>query len=118
MLDVLSHAFARRNVAVSRQVATRPERSTGYVDMVAEGHGWRLAIEVEMSARRVANDLHKAAELEAWLWIVVPNAKVSRAVLRRLQDLDIQPRAPWICVLTLGQALQRLTNCFPCFPVS
>jgi hypothetical protein len=117
-LDDLADALASRRFAVSRQVATRMGRDIGYVDLVAERGGRRLAIEVEMSARRVANDLRKAAALGASLWIVVPNRRVVRAVRRRLADLGVRPTAPWICVLTLGQAMHRLKNCFPLFPLS
>ena len=111
LLRPLEQAFRHRGISVFRQVPSRPGRGARYVDLLADlGHA-RLAIEAEMTPRRVASDLQKAAELEAWLWIVVPNRSVREAVQRSLRKQHVPQREPWICVLTLPQALQRITDC-------
>jgi len=115
ILATLKESLVRRMVSVSTQVATRHGRDTGYVDLLAEGRGIRLAIEAEMTSRRVSNDLQKAADLEAWLWIVTPNARVANSVRSRLRRLGVREKLPSICVLTLGQALSRVAICFPLF---
>ena len=88
------------------------EEAASLVDLVVEYNGQRLAIEFENSTRRVMNDIHKAEALGAWLWIVVKNTQLREAVRRRLADHGIRENFPSICVLTLGQAKQRLTTCF------
>lgn len=117
-LDRIDHVLESLGIARSRNVATRPGRNTGYVDLVAYGNGWRLAIEFEMSARRIANDLQKAADLNAALWIAVPNLKIRNSVRRQLGRCGVQENYPWIAVLTQGQCTSMLTNCFPFFSMS
>ena len=112
ILDSLDKAFREADVAVSRQVPSRPGRQTGYVDLVAHVGGETLAIEAEMSPRRVLQDLQKAEELGAHLWIVVANRRVVSSVRKHLRQLRTGKKMD-VCVLTLGQALQRVRNCFP-----
>ena len=105
-------------ILTSRNVATQPGKQTGYGDLVAWGKEWRLLIEFEMGPRRVANDLRKAAELNAALWIVVPNGRVRSAVRRQLRRCGVREKYPARCVLTLGQAVSRVTDSFPFSDVS
>ena len=116
LLDGLERAFKKRGAKVRRQVSTRPGRKTGYADLLIDLESGRLVIEAEMSSKRIDNDLKKARDLEAiWLWIVVPNQKVAHSVRKQLEELGVRAIEPWICVLTLGQALERVTNCFSLF---
>jgi hypothetical protein len=114
ILESLDRALRERGAETSRQVPVRYGGKIGFVDLVARLRSEQLAIEAEMTARRAAHDLYKAAALEATrAWIVVPNHRVARSVRRKLQELGMPDQTPWICVLTLGQALQRVANCFP-----
>ena len=98
---------------MQRQVATVKGRRTRYADLVVRIGSHRLIVEAEMSKRRIEGDLQKAKEISAtWLWIVVPNRTVADAVRRRLIELNVRENEPWLCVLTLGQAVERIANCF------
>ena len=110
MLEPLEQDLKRHGATVTRQMKSRSGPGGGYADLFARMGSIRLVIEVEMTSRRIANDLIKAADLDAWLWVVVPNGKVAQAVRRRLKRLHVRPREPWIFVLTLPQALQQITN--------
>jgi hypothetical protein len=119
LLDPLEAAFGKRNAETSRQVPVRLGAKLGFVDLVVQLGSGRLAIEAEMTPRRVVNDLHKAAALEAtWLWVVVPNCRVARSVRTQLRKLGVPERRPWISVWTLGEAIQQVVNCFPLFSPS
>lgn len=113
ILNVLKATFAIIGMTVSTNVVTKPGRDTGYGDLLAEGHGVRLLVEIETTSRRVANDLQKAADLEAWLWIVTPTSRAASSVRARLKRLGVREDPPSLCVLTFGQSLSRITNCFP-----
>jgi hypothetical protein len=116
-LDALEEALEKQNAEVSRQVQSRVGAKTGFVDLVARLGSERFVIEVEMSPRRVANDLLKAAALEAtWLWIVVPNHRVAGSVRAELRKLGVREMQPWIRVLAFGQAIQGIVGCFSRFP--
>lgn len=118
ILETLETSFREHGFRVSRQVPSRPGRKTGYIDQVVSWDSTLLAVEVELSSRRVANDLVKAMDLGAFLWIVVPNHKVALSVRRRLNVLRVQEREPWLCVLTLNRALKRVPHCFSLFSPS
>ena len=80
----------------------------------------RLSIEAERSADRVLNDVSKARRLSASvLLIVTPNARVTRAIRRKLHKakVRINTNGPAIFVLPLALAIAALTNCFS-FPTS
>ena len=62
LLEPIESAFRDFGIPVWHQVATRPGRDTGYVDLVAEFAGVRLVIEAETTSRRVGSDLRKAAD--------------------------------------------------------
>jgi len=114
LLGTLEPALQWRGAETRRQVLCRGEGRGGYVDMTAHVQGMLLAIEAELSARRVANDFWKAAVLEAdLLWIVVPNHRVLSAVRREAKRREIKSPWPGPCFLTLGQALQQVTHLFP-----
>ena len=112
MLNPLKKVFRQQNLVVLQQVPARP----GFVDMAVVVGTHLLAIEAEMTARRVENDLRKAASLKAtWLWIVVPNNRVAESVRAKLSKLSVEHRRPWISILTIGQAMERVTSSIPFF---
>ena len=84
------HLVARREVTV----VLGEDKDIGHIDLVVENKGQRLAIEIEMSPRRILKDRRKAAALGAWLWIVVPNTQVRRAVRNRLTELGVRENYP------------------------
>lgn len=93
----------------------RVNGSTRAIDLVAELADRRIVIEAECSAKRIESDLEKAMSLDAdELWIVVPNDRVKAAVDRKLRCLGISRNAG-LFVLTLPQAVKRVTDCFSFF---
>jgi hypothetical protein len=90
----------------------------GFADLTVLTPRGLLVVEAELSARRIGGDLTKAQLLHAtYLWILVPNAAVRRAVhraLERIADDAISQK----CVLTLGQVPAQLTKCFPLISTS
>jgi len=88
----------------------------GYTDLLVRLGSYLIAVEVELSPKRVARDIEKALALSATeLWIVTPNVRVRCAIHRSLQRLGQGSGNGFIFVLTLGQALQRVRNCFSLF---
>jgi hypothetical protein len=95
------------------EVWVHSEGFSGFIDLTAVTPVGLLAVEVELTARRITSDVRKAQLLTArHLWIVVPTATVRQGVLRVLQRLEEDANTQK-CVLTLGQVPQRLTHCFP-----
>ena len=119
LLSPVGTELRRCGAEVKRQVPTRPHREGGYGDLVAVLGTRRLLIEAEMSSRRIANALQKALDLGAtWLWILVPNRRVAGAVRRQMKRMRVREMEPWVCVLTLGQALERIRKYVPLFSAS
>lgn len=113
ILDRIERLFKEQGVEVQRQVATVKGQHTRYADLIVRIGSHRLIVEAEMSNRRIEGDLQKAKEVSAtWLWIVIPNRMVADSVRRRLRELNVREKEPWLCVLTLGQAVERIANCF------
>lgn len=113
LLAPLQQEAHLRGADTGREVATGSGRRCGYVDLVIECDRLMIAVEAELSSRRVANDLTKAMAIGAdELWIVVPAASIARAAARVLRQLN-RPAKPAVFVLTVGQALHRIRNRFP-----
>lgn len=114
LLDPIEAALRQRGARTWREKATSPGRRTGYVDLLVELGDRRIAIEAECSSKRIAGDLAKSAEVDATeLWMVVPTVSVAASVRRRLKETSVAALGAEVFVLTLGQALQRVTDCFP-----
>ena len=111
LLDPLEKAFQRYGATVTRQARSRPGPGGGYVDLLVVWGRNCLAVEVETTPRRVGNDLKKAADLGAWLWVVVSNRTVAAGVRRHLKRLGVRICEPWICVWTTPEVLQQVANC-------
>lgn len=114
LLEPLVQAFQEAGAMVQLQAHSHSDSYTGYCDLTARFPGDRLiAVEIEMTTRRIANDIQKAINLKAdELWIVVPNQNVLLASRCRLQQLAPGPEVP-VFILTLPQALKRVSDCFP-----
>ena len=111
ILDPLEQAFRELGATTGRQARIHSAGPTRYADLLVVQGEIRGVIEAEMCARRVPNDLRKALDLRAtFLWIVVPNRRVAGAVRRRLARLGVREARPWLCVLTVGQALEWVTK--------
>ena len=88
----------------------------GFVDIFATKNGVRVVCEAELRANRVDLAVHKAMELDAdYLLLVAPNGRTARAIRARLARAGPTPgtETPRQFILTLGQAIQWVTNCFP-----
>lgn len=117
LLDSIDTNACVAGASTQREVSISPGRNADRVDLVIEFAGKRIAVEAELTAKRIANDLAKAMVLRVdELWIVVPHSTVAKAVERQLSRLRVRAKECRIYFLTLGQALQRLRNCFPLFP--
>ncbi len=113
LLGTLEFAFQRPGIRTQRQVFVRVGRRRAFIDMVVEFEGFRLAIEAELSSRRVVSDGHKAMQWGAdQLWIVVPNQQVLLAAKRAWKRRRNKRQTMAIYFLTLGQALQRVSYFF------
>ncbi len=111
--SVASEAISRGARTWREYAMTRGPR-TGYMDLLIEFGTYRIAVEAELTPKRVANDVAKAIGLGVQeLWIVVPDAQIARAVHRRLNRVTGHKGELQVFVLTQGQAKQRIMNSFP-----
>ncbi len=112
-LDRLESLARDAGADAARQVRTP---TGGYIDLVITIGTHRIAVEAELTSKRVANDLEKAVSAEATeLWVVTPVPRTARSVKRGLNRVNRNCKTPVVFVLTLGRAIQRLTNCFSLF---
>lgn len=113
LLGCVETAFRERGASTRRQAPCGSGTQRGFIDLAVEVENKRLAIEAELSGRRIANDVRKAI---AWgadqLWIVVPNQRVLRAARRAWKRQRIEGETIAIFFLTLGQALQQVSTDF------
>ena len=89
-----------------------PDGRIDYVDVVISRDRFRVACEIETSARYVAVNTEKASALGLPLLIIVPNRRVRNAVKRRVRGSLRALQTPLVSVLLLGQFEQALTRCF------
>lgn len=116
LIQPLDLAFCFIGALTFREWYVNDCETKGYVDLWVEMNGFRIAVEAELTSKRVAHDLRKARALHAdELWIVVPTVRVARAVHRKLNTLASTGMGPEVFFLTQGQALQRVTICLPLF---
>lgn len=114
ILKRIETALRDRGASVVREQFVSIPNGNGYIDLFADVSGTRIAIEAELTTRRCMNDIAKAIAADAHeLWIVTPNARTATAVREFLASRTPDPVATYpVFVLTLGQALQELTNRF------
>ncbi|PCJ56439.1 MAG: hypothetical protein COA73_12135 [Candidatus Hydrogenedentota bacterium] len=100
-----------------REFYVRDEHFTGFIDLLAIKDDTTIAVEIELSSRRVLRDVRKAEIANTdELWIVVPNSVVARQVKRALQNqkikgINMKKNSIFIC--TKSTAISRVSNCFP-----
>jgi hypothetical protein len=113
LLGPLESALQQSGFQTRRQVFVRVKHRRAFLDLVAESNGLRLAVEAELSSRRVINDYEKALQWGAdQLWIVVPNQSVLRAAKRAWNRRKNRRQEVAIFFLTIGQAMQRVSIVF------
>ena len=96
---------------VDQEVAIRVGNQILYGDLLIQFGCQRILVEAEITAKRIENDLVKAAAMEPCeLWVVVPNPRVKKSVERKLSRQLIPLQRVKLFVLLLPQALQRLTE--------
>lgn len=116
LLDPVETHFRGCQAEVRREFPTQPGRAAGFIDLVAKLDRWTIAVEAELTARRVCWDVHKARAIGAQvLLIVVPTRKVARAARTQLRAAGLLDGDFVVWILPLGAALQRLRSCFPLF---
>jgi len=95
------------------EVPVRCGQRTRFIDVVVRNESEVIALEVECDARRIEWDVEKAMAFGAdEFWIVVPDAHLACRVRRQVDKYQQSTEAGVICVLTYGQALERLRKCF------
>ena len=116
LVDRLDAAFRAVGAKTLLECPTGPGTPRGFVDILATMDGVRIVCEVELRANRVELAVRKAVALDAdYLLLVTPNGRTARAIRARLARADALPgvEMPPEFILTLGQALQWVTSCFP-----
>ena len=102
---------------VTVEFHVRSETYTGFIDLKASRDGQVLAVEAELTPRRVKNDIAKAIAMNASeLWIVVPEYHAAQAVRAVVARHAAAKKLP-VRVLTQGQAIQKVRDCFPLISV-
>lgn len=113
MIESITHFARQRGAHVELEQAIWLGRSYGYTDAFIQRGDLRIAVEAELSARRVGNDVRKALTLHAThLLIVTPTARMARECERELARYSMPAAGPKALVCTLGMALHRLSSLF------
>ena len=89
---------------------TLPGGGKNFVDLLARREGLTVCIEAETTARNVLSNAIKADQIGCPLIVLVPNAKVRKAVVRKLSSGELRPGGCPICILFLGQLKQWVMN--------
>lgn len=117
LISRIAALFHQTDATIYHEYPTGPGRTAGFVDLFILYKTWRFAVEAELSADRVSNDVAKAIALRAdLLLIVTPNSRVATAVRRQVQRLRSNQRGlvipNWLTIwsLPLGPAIQRLVK--------
>ena len=112
LLDPIEASFLARGASASREYPVKLERRLGFVDLFILLGCLRIALEAELSPKRVNKDVEKAAALQVhWLLIVTPRQRVAQACERLLLGIKPRPNFP-IIFLTVGTALEWIANDF------
>lgn len=119
LIDSVDEEFVSLSARTFREFYIRDDSKSGFIDLFVCIDGMRIAVEAELGARRIGNDLWKARVSDAnELWIVVPNSKIVRVVQKKLKNTLIPRNQPPTFLFTLGQACQAVRNRFPLIPTS
>jgi len=95
---------------VEQEFPIRVGSKTYFGDLFIQHCSQRILIEIEMSEKRIANDLIKAEALNSELWIVVPNKRVAQSVSRKLSKLSNSTEKNRKFIFYFSQAIQRLED--------
>ena len=103
----------RRDIKTATEGKVSDGIRTGYIDLVIEGDGYQIAVEAELTSKRIDKDMWKArlARVDE-LWLLVPNKRIEKSLRRRLARLPRPSEELAIYVLPLGGALKELSNRF------
>ena len=114
LIGSVQEECARRGINTATEVKVSDGNRTGYIDLVMEIDGYRIAVEAELTSKRIEKDLWKArlARVDE-LWVLVPNKRVEKSLRRTLARLPRPSEKLAIYVLPLGGALKELSNRFP-----
>ena len=114
LIGSVQEECARRDINTATEVKVSDGNRTGYIDLVMEIDGYRIAVEAELTSKRIEKDVWKArvARVDE-LWVLVPNKRVENFLWRRLARLPPSSKDLAIYVLPLGGALKELSNRFP-----
>ena len=116
LLDPFEELGKQVGAEMIREFPTKRGRSTGYIDLLLRYQGETIAIEAELTTRRVGNDVRKEVEVRADLLLIVfPTHKLAASARRKLKTcravLELRKNSRIWC-LPLGVALSRLTDRF------
>ncbi len=114
LLGPFMQYFQYLSATVYREYPVGPGTQGGFIDGFVLHGSVRIAFEAELSPDRVLRDVEKARQLKAhYLFIIVPESHIERRVKRKLAQRPAELGPPEICVLPLGQMLQRISELFP-----
>ena len=109
LLDPIAQNALQLGFLIDREVPIAVGERVLYGDLLIQRHSQLILVEVELSSKRIANDLLKAEALGACeLWLVIPNPKVARSVRRFLSRQPFKSGTCDLFVLLLPKVLQRL----------
>ncbi len=114
LVERVAQALRAQGAITKKEYFIRFSGGSGYIDLLVEQGLVRIAVEAELTNRRIEKDLVKAIAVNAEeLWIVTPTSHLARSIRSRLEKSPALVRThPQVFVLSLGQALQRVGDCF------
>ena len=114
LIGSLREECIRLGIETATEVQVCNGTRTGYLDLLMRRDGYRIAVEAELTGKRVRNDLWKAETAGVdELWIIVPTLRVGKSVSHALLRVPHTPKDLPVSVLPLGRAVQVLRNRFP-----
>lgn len=114
LIESVASVAGAQGARVWREFPVHHGSESGYIDLLIEFGTYRVAVEAELTTKRIARDLAKGTWAAAnEIWILVPDARTARAVRRTLNRSPRPPSPIPVFVLTQGQAKQRVRNSFP-----
>lgn len=120
LLLPLEACFLRQGAIVRREHHVVFGGRSGFIDLLVQRGGVRIAVEAELTLSRVPRDVEKAKAVAASaLLIVTPNGSVAEAAAAVLEPSvrgGEGDRSGWVWILPLGRAIAWAERCFLMFP--
>ena len=114
LIGAVQEDCSRQGIKTATEVKVSDGNRTGYIDLVMEVDGYRIAVEAELTSKRIEKDVWKASVAHVdELWVLVPNKRVEKSLRGTLARLPRSSKDLTIYVLPLGRALRELSNRFP-----